>query len=485
LLRSAAEALDGLFARCGIAHLGLHPRNVLVDGQAVRVADFGLLPLVWLPTGQPASAVNGKYAAPELFDQRPSRSADQYSLALIYAEMLTGIHPRSRALPSKRAGEAEPGSGLHRRPGSMGTSPSLTATRPRSGAQRVVKIDLDLVPGGEREVVARALSNDPDRRFPSCLAFVEALESAVGAASAASEFLDAINSLPAVIPFASLLGEPPPPDVVLPTPQQLVTVLTTRSQESGVRSQESTGRSLRTPDPGLLSPETRKVHGPQNSRYFIQSDGSWEYRCPMQLFPGAMQLKVAGFCQHWNGRVVRHTGDSYRVHVEMPAPRGFWERFKQPNQLEEDIEAESLVSGQTRLTEARVRVRYLAKGRDKSDRVLATMAPQLFDSIRLYFQATPEQRTLERWSFTAPVRTYPVLPGLELAATLDGVCQNISFGGIRFLLPERPPSDHLYLHLHSSSAALAYALLVHVLRLQETIAGVEIGARFATAAPQG
>ena len=44
------------------------------------VADFGLIPLVWLPTGQSAATLNGRYAAPELFDRRPSRSADQYSL---------------------------------------------------------------------------------------------------------------------------------------------------------------------------------------------------------------------------------------------------------------------------------------------------------------------------------------------------------------------------------------------------------------------
>src|SRR5262249_47927423 len=139
--------------------------------------------------------------------------------------------------------------------------------------------------------------------------------------------------------------------------------------------------------------DARKVQGPQNVRYFIQSDGTWEYRCPLQLFPGAMPLKVAGFCEQWNGRIVQQQDDRFRVQLDLPSPRGFWERFKQPRRLEVDIEVASLGSGPSRLTEARVQVRYPSDGRDVAransdgaERILTTMAPQLFDSIRLYLQ---------------------------------------------------------------------------------------------------
>ena len=442
LLRSAAEALDSLYARYGILHLGLHPRNLLIDGQGVRVADFGLLPLVWLPTGQPASAVNARYCAPELFERQPSRSADQYSLALIYAEMSTGAHPRPQ----------RPGSGAHRRPEGQSSRP-IRPGKPAGLAQRAPKIDLDLLPAPEREVVARALSPDPSRRFESCVAFVEAL-----LAAKHKKVEAAYDELPPVIPYASLLGEPPPPDTVLPNTHQLVLALTKPS------------------DP-------RKVHGPQNSRYFIQPDGTWLYRLPLALFPGAMQLKVEGFCQHWNGRIVRQEGDSFLLQLELPVPRGFWERFTQPRRLEVSIEVESLGTGPSRLTEAKVRLGYEGDSRDNSDRVLATMAPQVFDSVRLYLQASPEQRTMERWALNDPVHVYPVMPGLELAPTMEGVCRNISYGGIRFRLAEQPPSEHLYLHLHSSPAALGYALLVQVSRLQVTSEGVEIGGCFASAGP--
>src|SRR5262249_46634070 len=139
LMRWAAVALDGLYARHGLQHFGLSPRNLLVEGDRLWVAEFGLIPFLWLPTGQSAAALNGRYAAPELHDRRPSRSADQYSLALIYAEMLTGVHPRRAA------------SGALRRPGGA----RLT------GAHKAARLDLDLVPARDREVILRALEADP------------------------------------------------------------------------------------------------------------------------------------------------------------------------------------------------------------------------------------------------------------------------------------------------------------------------------------
>ena len=31
--------------------------------------DYGLVPLIWLPTGQTGGSLNGRYAAPELFEK--------------------------------------------------------------------------------------------------------------------------------------------------------------------------------------------------------------------------------------------------------------------------------------------------------------------------------------------------------------------------------------------------------------------------------
>lgn len=425
LLRTAAEALDRLHARYGIQHLGLNPSNLLLDDGELRVADFGIIPLVWLPTGEPASAINGRYAAPELFDKRPSPSADLYSLALIYAEMLTGTNPR----PSR------PGSGAFRRQGAG-----------RSGAMmRAVRLDLDLLPSHDRGPVSRALSPDPSQRFTSCLAFVEALE----AAGRDVPPPDLYASLPGVIPYASLMGEPPGPDTVLPEVQQLMV--------------------------GLMA-GGNSVEGPQNARYRVLGDGTWEYRCPVQVFPGAMDLKVAGFVGYWHARVVSHEGDDYRLEFEVPGQRSFWDHFITQPRVVVDIKVGPGPASRT--TEAVVQVRYQGRDAEQTTRVLNQISPKVFETVRTYFQAAPEQRVRERIPLSLPVRVYPVLPDLELAETMEATTRNVSFGGMSLLAGARPPVDHLYLHLYTSQHALGYALLGRVVRCQPMGEGFEIGVRF-------
>ena len=51
------------------------------------------------------------YAAPEMFDDEPSAHSDQYSLAIVYQEMLVGTLPfpgRTAAQLAKQHTQAEP-----------------------------------------------------------------------------------------------------------------------------------------------------------------------------------------------------------------------------------------------------------------------------------------------------------------------------------------------------------------------------------------
>jgi serine/threonine protein kinase len=199
-LGAAARALDTLYREQGLLHLGLNPSNLLLDRGELRVADFGVVQLAWLPAGQSVGPLNGRYAAPELLEDQVSPTADQYSLALIYAEMLSGLPPRPPPRPPA-AGGPRPGSGLYRRPGS------------RSGVRAPARFGLDLLPATDRPALARALDADPGKRFASCGALVEALEAAAAGGAAAQ---DLYRCLPPVIPFGSLLGEPAAPDTPLP-----------------------------------------------------------------------------------------------------------------------------------------------------------------------------------------------------------------------------------------------------------------------------
>jgi serine/threonine protein kinase len=138
-LGAVAEVLDSLQQRFEVQHLMLNPRNLMLDQGNVRVADFGLAQLLWLPAGQAVAERNARYAPPELLEHKVSPRCDQYSLALIYHELLTG-------------------------------------TLPPHGSRAKGKPNLDRLPLADRGKIARALERDPDNRFASNVILIQALQ---------------------------------------------------------------------------------------------------------------------------------------------------------------------------------------------------------------------------------------------------------------------------------------------------------------------
>jgi serine/threonine protein kinase len=145
-LRTVAETLATLAEKAGGAqHLGLNPRSFVLFGRTLQIANFGLAQFVWLPTNQNVAQLNVRYSAPELVLRQPSPACDQYSLALIYHELLTGAYPAA-GKPARRGETAIP--------------------------------VLDLLPGSDRMLIGRALHPDPKKRWESPWELVRALEAA-------------------------------------------------------------------------------------------------------------------------------------------------------------------------------------------------------------------------------------------------------------------------------------------------------------------
>jgi hypothetical protein len=146
-VRDAAEALDHMIQRHNLQHLDIKPRNLFLISDRVKVADFGLVKhLERTGVSGLVGGVTPLYAPPETFNNKISEHSDQYSLAIVYQELLTGQRPfngkNARQLAMQHMNE-EP--------------------------------DLRTLPEAERPVVARALSKDPSKRWPNCLSFVKAL----------------------------------------------------------------------------------------------------------------------------------------------------------------------------------------------------------------------------------------------------------------------------------------------------------------------
>ena len=92
-LRDAADALDYMGERFSLQHPDVKPENLLLVGGRVKVGDFGLVKDMQDATVSLMGGLTPIYAVPEVFDGHPSLHSDQYSLAIVYQEMLTGALP--------------------------------------------------------------------------------------------------------------------------------------------------------------------------------------------------------------------------------------------------------------------------------------------------------------------------------------------------------------------------------------------------------
>ena len=92
-MEEAAEALDLMNFHHQIQHLDIKPQNLFLVHRHVKVADFGLAKDLEGAIASMTGGITPMYAPPETFDGWVSRQSDQYSLAIVYTEMLTGKRP--------------------------------------------------------------------------------------------------------------------------------------------------------------------------------------------------------------------------------------------------------------------------------------------------------------------------------------------------------------------------------------------------------
>ena len=149
-LRDAAEALDFINEKHNLQHLDVKPRNLFLVGERVKIGDFGLVKNLERSSASGLlGGVTPLYAPPETYLGKISPHCDQYSLAIVYQELLTGHRP-------------------------------FNGKNVRQLAQQHMQEPPDLrsLPECERPVVDRALSKKPEDRFPSCMAFMANLYTA-------------------------------------------------------------------------------------------------------------------------------------------------------------------------------------------------------------------------------------------------------------------------------------------------------------------
>ncbi len=167
-ISQVASALQYAHDR-GMVHRDVIPANILfgADGR-LRISDFGIVTQTTSGSLTERESIGSpEYMAPEQILKKPVRASDQYALAVIAYQLLTGKLPFS------------------------GDVMQVLHAHLHTDAPRMRDIVINIPPKVE-EIILRALRKDPKRRFKTVRAFADALlhEAAFSIPSVTQRFTD-------------------------------------------------------------------------------------------------------------------------------------------------------------------------------------------------------------------------------------------------------------------------------------------------------
>ncbi|MCO8123695.1 protein kinase [Stieleria sp. TO1_6] len=324
-MKDTADALDYLHQLYKLQHLDIKPANLLIVGGRVKVADFGLIKDLGEVECSLVGGLTPIYAPPEVFDGRPSMYSDQYSLAVMYQELLTGTRPFTGRTIAQLATQH-----VHNAP------------------------NLNPLPSYDRPSVARALEKTPQRRYESCSEFVNKLLHSHGQPAVHAAQPEAKSSQPESAPVENLprlTGAAGMPSPTHPTHTLVVGLggtganclhqLRERIQEPGavspmilhsvlIDTDLMTTRSAETVAPTDLAPRCRTVHTHIRTPQEYRDNGTqrlrsisrrWIYNVPRNSVTGGMRpLGRLALVDH--GRQVMETLRAAVNEIKSALPEG-------------------------------------------------------------------------------------------------------------------------------------------------------------------
>jgi hypothetical protein len=438
-LADAAEALDVITARYGLQHLDVKPANLfLIDGH-VKVGDYGLVRA--LGAGHTGAGLTPKYAAPEVLRGNADARSDQYSLALVYHELLTGAFP----FPGRTAQQlmlqhvsAEP--------------------------------DLSPLPATDRAAVARALAKVAADRFPSCSDFVRAVAFA-GGGNPGSGLLS--FPMPAPEPRASAETRTAPvgtivehrpavaPPVATPAPANLPVVafvprLRPRPALAGDLTPAEFVETVVAAARSEAGADEVPADGTRSCRFLCTISASM---LPPKLTGVARQFGMT--VEEWDsGAVLRRPvgGRSFSA----PAPGELWVLIQRAAPGPETVATAGLAGD--------------IPAADQ--RSLEAALPGVLAGVRGAVENLRERRSHPRYAAGLPVRLHPVGDDGTVGAAEDGVCEDVSAGGVRVLTCAATPVRKVYLEFRSIEGVAGNALLAKVVRSESGPGGHVVACRF-------
>jgi eukaryotic-like serine/threonine-protein kinase len=486
-LREAAEALDVIGTQHGLQHLDVKPANLFLTAGHLQVGDYGLVSK--LDGGSEGGRNRGltpKYAAPEVLLGKVHTHSDQYSLALVYFELLTGAFPF--------AGRSAQQMMLQH----MSAPPNLSA-----------------LPEWERRPVGMALAKLPDERHPSCRDFVDAVARARPPAARLSPV--ATPAPRATSPAGSGL-RPQPPLSTPPTPRPFASDATMKATGTshfgglpalvGVSKFVPPQEEVRPPEDdcvpltaalaGVVLPELRPVYSveqllgqpaadPQVSAVQVaqavlaaagydpavhlaaddiarDAAGAWVSRFPSQIDPRIGLRKLALICEQF--RVTAEPVDDRRLTFRHLAPAAgiFGFGKKPPAGFEVTVEfpdagaekADTIVTGRL-------------FGKPPADFIHAAEKGivRMIEAIRSLLHCVPERRRHPRVPAEFPLQLFPLHSDSRVDVAVPGRTVNVSVSGLALCAVGFPACKYFYVAFDGIRGIEGVALLAETVRRKQ------------------
>jgi serine/threonine protein kinase len=421
-LRTVAEVLDYLYQQHSINHLGLNPGVLLLGESGLQVADFGLAHLLWIPDGHPVAQRNVRYAPPELFDRQAHRASDQYSLAIIFHELLTGKHP-------------------------FCDDDQVLASDSRSWPNP----NLDALPAQDRHAIARALAADPQQRWPSCLDLVRALDES-----------DSADVVPGQSPGDALQevvasSEQPPLPPVFHTSEQLQQILSELISLAGGTSAAADPLALPT---------------------LSESGEELNHKFRVGLPVGTARMRVDTFRCQYQGQLLSEDEQSYMFRV--PAPTSFWKLWigKRPA-LEIKVSFSRPHALSATPIDVAVTIQTVFCGKQQAAELIQGLGTNLLEELRTFLLVNSEKRTKDRLLWPHPVEIRALSQEGTVGPPIMCRGKDISQGGIAFYLPHQLPTAQVLIRLSVTSTVEPLIIPATLVRAKRCADGwYDVGAIF-------
>jgi serine/threonine protein kinase len=489
-LREAAEALDVISDKYGLQHLDVKPANLFLTGGHVQVGDYGLVSRLDGKKGGETPGLTPRYAAPEVLRGQIHTRSDQYSLALVYFELLTGSFPYT-------ARNVQAMMMQH-----LTAAPDLTA-----------------LPESDRGAVGMALSKQPEARFDSCAAFIRALigagrpvgggllvtpaprrsapvaappraghvfgPSAAGAPTRGPAGADeTTHDVPQFNTPAQPLrrGYPPPHDVLTPAPiEQMVsrpqppTGVVLEQIHSVVPIGWLTGRgsaiaarpSAQMVNAIVSAAQAATGGAAEMGTVNRGADGAWGCRFLTTIDPRVAQVKLDLLWEE--GGVTMDTRTDNRVvfrrMVPPPPPTGlfgFGKKPKPPNAgLEVVVDLPDPKSG---TGEVSARGRFFGDPPADFTKSNEKAIVRLLEGIRRTLNNVTERRKHPRIPAAFPLTIYALHSDGRVEPSLQGLCHDVSAGGMALFCAAKPTTKYLFVAFEDVPGTTGLAILLQVIR---------------------